>query len=155
MEDKNILDNSPVLYNLLFSASHYPNIIFPLLSGILVDKIGYAKSTILATICFALGQVLFYFGAVLGNFKIVFISKMLLGVGHESFSVSNNVTIMSWFSQDQLSFALVLIISFGKFGTLTNSWITPDFAENYGYKKALLLGILFISVGVILTFVMK
>ena len=66
---------------MLYSLYSFPNVIIPLIGGILIDKIGARIVLILvATICL-IGQAVFGLGGFINFFSIMLVGRVIFGVG--------------------------------------------------------------------------
>ena len=70
-------------YNLLFSVYSMPNIILPILGGLLIDKISAEICLILFIFLEAMGQFLFALGSSLLNYTVIIIGRVIFGFGGE------------------------------------------------------------------------
>jgi len=120
--DKNI-----GLLNAIYSL---PNIIMVLIGGIIIDRIGVKKGTLLfGALCFA-GAVI---TALSGTLAIMAFGRLVFGVGAESLIVSVTCAIAKWFKGKELSFAFginLTIARLGSFAALNSpTWAKPAFAN--------------------------
>ena len=120
--DKNI-----GLLNAIYSL---PNIIMVLIGGIIIDRIGVKKGTLLfGALCFA-GAVI---TASSGTLAIMAFGRLVFGVGAESLIVSVTCAIAKWFKGKELSFAFginLTIARLGSFAALNSpTWAKPAFAN--------------------------
>lgn len=130
--DKNI-----GLLNAIYSV---PNIFMVLIGGIIIDRIGVKKGTLLfGTICF-IGAAVTAFG---GNLTMMATGRLIFGIGAESLIVAVTCAIARWFKGKELSFAFgvnLTIARLGSFAALNSpTWAKPAF-ENWQWP-------LFITVG--------
>lgn len=71
-------------YGFLYSMYSLPNLVLPLFSGMLFDRLG-TRPVMLA--CFSLimlGQFTMMMGGFLMNFKLLLLGRFMLGVGYEN-----------------------------------------------------------------------
>ena len=74
---------SNLQYNLLFSVYSMPNIILPILGGLLIDKINAELCLILFISLEVIGQFLFAVGSNLLNYSLIIIGRVFYGLGGE------------------------------------------------------------------------
>ncbi len=130
--DKNI-----GLLNAIYSV---PNIFMVLIGGIIIDRIGVKKATLLfGSICFLGAAVT----AVTGDLFTMATGRLIFGIGAESLIVAVTCAIARWFKGKELSFAFganLTIARLGSFAALNSpTWAKPAF-ENWQWP-------LFITVG--------
>lgn len=103
----------------------FPNIIMVLIGGIIVDRIGTRKATLLFTaICLA-GSIV---TAVSPSFPVMAFGRLLFGLGAESMIVAITVVIGQWFVGRQLGFAFGLNLSVARAGSY-GADMSPTFAR--------------------------
>ena len=77
-------------YSLLLFMYSWPNVIFCLIGGVIVDRVlGQRVSLILVTALSLLGQFLMALGAFLGHFWLMLVGRILIGIGSEMNNVIN------------------------------------------------------------------
>jgi MFS family permease len=95
-------------FNLLYSLYAFPNVIIPLLGGILIDKIG-ARIVLIITASFCvIGQLVFGFGGLSNSFSIMLMGRIVFGIGGEVLHASQNTIISNWFKASELSVLIVI-----------------------------------------------
>ena len=115
------------LLNAIYS---FPNILMVLLGGIVIDRIGTRKATLLfGVLCFA-GAAL---TAVSGTLAVMAAGRLVFGLGAESLIVAVTTAIAKWFRGKELSFAFgvnLTIARLGSFAALNApSWAAPAYAH--------------------------
>ena len=105
-----------------------PNILMVALGGVLIDRIGTRRSTLIfAAICF-LGAVI---TAATNMFLVMALGRLIFGLGAESLIVAVTTALAKWFRGKELSFAFGLnltIARLGSFAALNSpSWAKPAF----------------------------
>jgi len=146
--DKNI-----GLLNAIYSL---PNIIMVLIGGIIIDRIGVKKGTLLfGALCFA-GAVI---TASSGTLAVMAFGRLVFGVGAESLIVSVTCAIAKWFKGKELSFAFginLTIARLGSFAALNSpTWAKPAF-ENWQWPLFITVAFgLFCIVGGVLYWIME
>ena len=113
------------LLNAIYS---FPNIVMVLLGGIVIDRIGTRRATLLfGVLCFA-GAVL---TALSGTLAMMAAGRLVFGLGAESLIVAITTAIAKWFRGKELSFAFgvnLTIARLGSFAALNSpSWAAPAY----------------------------
>ena len=96
-----------IKYNQLYSFASYPNIILPLIGGILADKFGLYKIMISFSLFIIVGQGIFAFSGFMGNknddddlpFIISIIGRTVYGFGGEILGVCQFTIVSKWFKE--------------------------------------------------------
>jgi len=92
----------------------FPNIIMVLVGGIIIDRIGVKKGTLLfGALCF-IGAVV---TAATDRFVVMAAGRLIFGIGAESLIVSVTVGIARWFKGRELSFAFGVNLTIARLGT--------------------------------------
>jgi MFS family permease len=118
-----------------------PNIVLLLVGGILVDRFGAARITVLtAAVCLA--------GATLTAFSPGFASmaagRLLFGIGAETLLMGTFVAVVQYFSGLSLAFATGLLIAIGRLGSYSADMSPTLFAGAYrqGWRPPLIIAAL-------------
>jgi MFS family permease len=111
--------------------------------GLLVDRLGTARSALLFAAIGALGTLgIAVFPALLpGNPALAMAAgRFLLGVGSELFIVAATTVVGRWFKAKEISFALAIQLLVGRFGSFAADK-SPGFAQELftGWQPPLLL----------------
>ncbi|MCL7962903.1 MAG: MFS transporter [marine benthic group bacterium] len=118
----------------------FPNIIMVLIGGIIIDRIGVKKATLLfGMLCFIGAAIT----AATGEFLVMAAGRLVFGLGAESLIVSVTVGIARWFRGRELSFAFGVNLTIARLGSFlalnSPTWAKPAY-ENWQWP-------LFITVG--------
>jgi MFS family permease len=141
---------------LLQAIYSFPNIVMVLIGGIVIDRIGTKKSTLLfGVICFA-GAVV---TALTPNLYLMATGRLIFGLGAESLIVGVTTAIARWFKGKELSFAFginLTIARLGSFAALNSpTWASWSYAR---WQWPLLISVAFGTfcvVGAILYWVLE
>jgi MFS family permease len=124
-------DSQIGLLNAIYS---FPNIIMVLIGGIVIDRIGVKKATLLFGILCLAGAAI---TSSTGVLALMATGRLVFGIGAESLIVSVTTAIAKWFKGKELSFAFgvnLTIARLGSFAALNSptwakfaftSWQTP------------------------------
>jgi MFS family permease len=115
---------------LLQAIYSFPNIVMVLIGGIVIDRIGTKKSTLLfGAICFV-GAVV---TALTPNLYVMAAGRLIFGLGAESLIVGVTTAIARWFKGKELSFAFginLTIARLGSFAALNSpSWASSSYSS--------------------------
>jgi MFS family permease len=118
----------------------FPNIVMVLIGGVIVDRLGTRKATLVFTgICFA-GAAL---TAAAPSFPLMAAGRLVFGLGAESMIVAVTAALGQWFKGRQLGFAFGLNLSLARAGSyaadLSPSWARTVYAS--GWQGPLLLAL--------------
>ncbi|UCC71989.1 MAG: MFS transporter [Gemmatimonadota bacterium] len=109
----------------------FPNIIMVLIGGIIIDKIGVKKATLLFGVLCFLGAAI---TAATGEFWTMAAGRLVFGIGAESLIVSVTTAIAKWFKGKELSFAFGVNLTIARLGSFialnSPTWARPAF-ENW------------------------
>lgn len=81
----------------MYSLYSFPNIVIPLLGGILIDKKGPRMVMVLTAFICVIGQTVFAVGGFKNIFSVMLIGRAIFGVGGEVLHASQNTLISKWF----------------------------------------------------------
>jgi len=100
--------------------------------GLLLDKIGLMRSTLLFALLVFLGSSLVAAASqIFHSFPLMIAGRALYGIGSESCFVAQNAIIASWFAGRESGLAMGLGVAAGRIGTFlafsVNSWIVNLF----------------------------
>ena len=116
-----------------------PNIIMVLIGGIIIDRLGTRKSTLLFSLLCMSGA---FITSSSSQFTIMVIGRLIFGLGAESLIVAITTVIANWFKGKELSFAFGLNLTVARLGSFA-ALNSPTWARAY-YESW--QGPLFISV---------
>jgi MFS family permease len=130
----------------------FPNIIMVLIGGIIVDRFGTSRSTLLFTIICAIGAAM---TAMSPRFPVMAAGRLIFGLGAESMIVAITVAIGQWFVGKQLGFAFGVNLSIARAGSYSADMSTTWFKALYdrGWQPPLWLAAFFAATAVAAAFV--
>ncbi|HPG41181.1 MAG TPA: MFS transporter [bacterium] len=109
----NFSDSNIGLLNAIYSI---PNIFMVLIGGIIIDRIGTRKASLLFTFLCMTGAIL---TAAKGNLAWMAAGRLIFGLGAESLIVAITTVIAKWFKGKELSFAFGLNLTIARIGSFT------------------------------------
>ncbi len=129
---------------LLYGVYSWPNVVMVLFGGLLSDRIGVRRASLLYSALIVLGTTLsaaspsWFAGQ--GSGRLVFfgmvVGRTLLGLGAESLAVCQNAMILRWFRGKQLSLAFALTLTMARLGSLLSFSSEAWIAERFGGVRA-------------------
>jgi MFS family permease len=121
-------DSNIGLLNAIYS---FPNIVMVLIGGVIIDRIGVKKATLLFGVLCFIGAVV---TAVSGSLAVMATGRLIFGLGAESLIVSVTTAIAKWFKGKELSFAFGVNLTIARLGSFlalnSPTWARPAF-ENW------------------------
>jgi MFS family permease len=105
----------------------FPNIVMVLIGGIVVDRVGTRKATVLFAAVCVLGTVL---TALSPAFPVMAVGRLLFGLGAESMIVAITVVLGQWFVGRQLGFAFGVNLSIARAGSYAAD-VSPIWARPF------------------------
>lgn len=119
----------------LYSAYSLAAIFIVFFGGMLVDRLGLRKASLLFSFLVALGAVIV---ALAPNKTMLFVGRFIFGAGSESLVVAEMAFIARWFKGKELALAYGLSLTVSRLGTLF-SFNTEELISTYfgNYRYAL------------------
>lgn len=138
LEEKFQMDSTH--FSLLYTVYSIPNMILPLLGGILLDTIGVRLGLIFFCAVLTLGQFVFMLGGFATSYDEMIAGRVIFGMGGESMQVAQSAVISLWFKGKELAFALGLNLSVARLGSVINGVVVPSVYDQAGLGTALMVG---------------
>ena len=128
-QQRGFSDSQVGLLNAIYSL---PNIVLILVGGVLVDRFGAARMTLVtAAICLA-GAALTAFSP---NFTGMATGRLLFGIGAETFSIATLAAIADYFGGRSLALAMGLALAIGRLGSysadMSPTWFASAYAQSW------------------------
>ena len=89
--------NFEILFSLLYTVYSVPNIILPFFGGYFVDRFGVRICLLWFVFLILLGQSFFTLGLCTKSWSVMFLGRILYGLGGESLGVANGALLSEWF----------------------------------------------------------
>ncbi|MFN8006364.1 MAG: MFS transporter [Terriglobia bacterium] len=118
----------------LYSAYSFAAILTLLMGGILIDRIGTRKSSLLFSIFVTLGAAMV---AVAPNIQTAYVGRFLFGAGSESLITAQNAIMTRWFKRKELAFAFGACLTICRLGTLFSFNTEALIADRFSPSAAL------------------
>ena len=97
---------SSTIYSLLYSFYSLPNIIVPMIAGMMLRKIGNGKGLVVCSIFVVFGQFIGAVGGYKRHFWLICIGRAIFGIGSETLYVLKQVYTSLWFYDQEISLAM-------------------------------------------------
>lgn len=111
------------------------------LGGLLIDRIGTRRASLLFSSLIVLGA---FFVAVAGNIYTIYIGRVIFGIGSESLVVCQSAILARWFKGKELALAFGISLTLSRLGTILSFNIEASIAEKFGnFRYALWAAFLF------------
>ncbi|KAI8608055.1 major facilitator superfamily domain-containing protein [Chytriomyces sp. MP71] len=112
--------------NALYLSTSLPNLIFPVLSGILIDRFGCGRVLLTFSGILLLGQTLFALGLAQRQTPLLLAGRFLLGLGGETVDVSVARVLTDWFmASDSVGIAMGLNFMAARIYSALNDNVSP------------------------------
>lgn len=128
-------------FSLLYTVYSVPNVILPFFGGYFVDKWGSRLCLIIFASFITAGQAITAFGLSLKSWPIMFVGRVVFGIGGESMGVGNSAILSVWFKGKELAFAFGLNLSVARLGSVFNNLISPVLADSIDIQFAMWFGV--------------
>eukprot|EP01094_Clydonella_sp_ATCC50884_P023822 TRINITY_DN5804_c0_g1_i3.p1 TRINITY_DN5804_c0_g1~~TRINITY_DN5804_c0_g1_i3.p1 ORF type:complete len:325 (+),score=80.27 TRINITY_DN5804_c0_g1_i3:114-1088(+) len=127
-------------YSLLYSIYALPNIVLPLIGGMLIDRyLGPKFGGILFAGIVVIGQTIFSIGTLFpqsGGYYVSLFGRFVFGLGGENLAVTQSTYCAKWFAGKELATAFSITLSFARFGSAINFIVIPSVVEWAGISFA-------------------
>jgi len=124
-----------------YSAYSIAAIFSVFLGGLLVDRIGTRKASLLFSSLIVFGA---FIVAVAGNIYTIYIGRVIFGIGSESLVVCQSAILARWFKGKELALAFGISLTLSRLGTILSFNIEASIAEKFGsFRSALWAAFLF------------
>jgi len=122
------------LYSFLFAAAFISRILF----GVLADRIGAARTQLIASACQALMLIAFAFVTSLPG---LYIAALLFGIGFAGIMPCYALLIREWFRDSEVGWRVAVLYLFASIGMALGGWLGGYVFDNSGgYAIAFLMG---------------
>jgi len=125
-----------------------PNIVLTLIGGVLVDRFGAARMTVITSIICLAGALLTAYGP---DFYSMAAGRLLFGIGGETFNIATLAAITDYFFAGNLAFAMALTLSISRLGSYSADMSTSWFAGAYarGWQPPLEIAVIVAATSVV------
>ncbi len=130
----------------LYSAYSLSAILTLLFGGILIDKIGTRKSSLLFSGVVTMGAALVAFAP---NIQVAYAGRFLFGAGSESLITAQNAILARWFKGKELALAFGATLTICRLGTLFSFNSEALIAERFSPEMALWAAVLFCALSLL------
>lgn len=134
-QQRGFSDTQVGLLNAIYSL---PNIVLILVGGVLVDRFGAARMTLITAGLCLVGALLTAFSP---NFAGMAAGRLLYGIGAETFNIATLAALAQYFAAGHIGFVMGLTLAIGRLGSysadMSPSWFTGAYAA--GWQPPLLI----------------
>jgi MFS family permease len=124
-----------------------PNILMVLIGGIIIDRIGTRRSTVLFALICMIGALI---TVASGDFYVMATGRLVFGLGSESLIVAVTTALARWFRGKELSFAFGLNLTLARAGSFAADWSPTWFTSAFEtWRAPLLIALVFAFVSFI------
>mmetsp|Transcript_18356 Transcript_18356/g.25223 ORF Transcript_18356/g.25223 Transcript_18356/m.25223 type:complete len:128 (-) Transcript_18356:379-762(-) len=88
-------------------------------------------------------KTIFSFGISIKSWPVMFVGRLIFGLGGECFGVANSALLTDWFKGRELAFAFGINLSISKLGSVINNILSPALAQKFGIEFAVWFGTIF------------
>ena len=132
----------------LYSAYSLAAIFIVFFGGMLTDRLGPRKATLLFSALVTLGAVIV---AMAQNTWMLFLGRFIFGAGSESLVVAQSAIIARWFKGKELALAFGISLTISRLGTLFSFNIEQLIASYFGSYRVALWAAAMLCAGSLLT----
>lgn len=125
-------------YSLLYSVYSIPNMVLPFFGGYFVDKFGTCVCMLIFCSLITIGQILFSLGASLKMWSLMFLGRLIFGLGGENLNVAQSSLLAQWFQGKELALAFGINLSIARIGSVINNFVSPAVAKAFRSTPAAL-----------------
>ncbi|UCE20629.1 MAG: MFS transporter [Gemmatimonadota bacterium] len=119
-------------------------ILLVLIGGILIDRLGTRKASLIFSLLVFVGQVVVWLGS---SVPLFFLGRFIFGAGSEPLIVAQSAILARWFKGKELALAFGISLTVSRLGTLFTFNTGELIASHFGnYRYALFAGVLFCAV---------
>jgi MFS family permease len=125
----------------------FPNIFTVVIGGIIIDRIGVRRATLIFGILCFVGSII---NVLTGTLWVMALGRLIFGMGAESLIVAVTTALAKWFKGKELSFAFGLNLTFARIGSFL-ALNSPTWARNayINWRYPFLIGVGFCSLCVV------
>ncbi|KAJ1612209.1 putative transporter with signal peptide [Cryptosporidium canis] len=134
-------------YNTLCSLVSVPNLIFPLLAGVLIDTVSLYYLSMVLISFLVIGQFVLTIGFGAKSLTTMLIGRCIFGLGSESSLIAFNSLLIRYFPDWEVALALSICLAIGRIGSVLSDMVSPIIATLFPVYWTFLLGLLLLVVG--------
>ncbi|TPX49986.1 hypothetical protein SeLEV6574_g01143 [Synchytrium endobioticum] len=127
--------------NFMYAIYSIPNIILPFIAGAAMDRVGTDVSFVFLTLVVTIGQLFFTMGVGTRSLMVMYLGRLLLGIGGESAGVAQSRITTDWFGDKYLGFALGVNVAIARAASVLNDVLSPWIAIHVSVPFSALVGL--------------
>ncbi|GMI25875.1 hypothetical protein TrCOL_g9370 [Triparma columacea] len=127
--------DTDIYYNYFYTVYSWTNMLMSLCAGLMVDRLGKEKSMYIFVSCCLFGSAIYAIGTLLtdlsgqSRYIIMFIGRFIFGLGGGPITIVQNAFTAFYFSGHEIAMAFGITLTFSRFGSTINYYITPSIYE--------------------------
>lgn len=141
-------------FSMFYSTYSIPNIILPLLGGVLILKLGNRLTYMICALCIMIGQMVFTIGVAKVNPTLALIGRAIFGLGGETINTTQSTILIHWFPVSQISLVFGVSLSFARLSSVLNDILSPKIATSSDISTSLWVGFTFCAFSFITTLIL-
>jgi MFS family permease len=118
----------------MYSAYSFAAIAAVLVGGVLIDRIGTRRASLLFSAILTLGACIVAFAPSIGW---IYVGRLLFGMGSEPLIVAQSAILARWFRGKELALSFGIALTVSRLGTLFTFNSEALIAERFGWRSAL------------------
>jgi len=123
-----------------FTFYHIAAVVFVLFGGVLIDKLGTRRSSLIFSILVLLGAVLVWTAR---SIPLFFAGRFLFGAGAEPLIVAQSAILARWFKNKELALSFGIALTVSRLGSLFAFNTGQLFADHFGsFRYALFVAVI-------------
>jgi MFS family permease len=127
-------------YSMMYSVYSLPNIVLPIVGGLLIFRFGNRIIYIYAALCIMIGQFIFVIGITKKDVFWTLFGRVIFGLGGETINTTQSTILIAWFPLNQVTFAFGISLSFFRFCSCLNDYLSPKIATSTDLTTSLWIG---------------
>ena len=143
-------------YALLYSIYSWPNVVFTVVGGILVDQfLGARLGLLLFMVVSTIGQLVMALGGFFNTFWLMVVGRFVIGLGGELALITTNAFAAVWFKGKEITFVFALLGTCAGLGGVCGIYLNEVLYDYFKFvsDKHIQLGItLSVSFGMMVLF---
>ncbi|KAH8741142.1 hypothetical protein FG386_001269 [Cryptosporidium ryanae] len=134
-------------YNTLCSLVSVPNLIFPLLAGVLIDTVSLYYLSMILISFLIVGQFIITMGFGMKSLVMMLVGRCVFGFGSESSLIAFNSLLIRYFPEWEVALALSICLAIGRIGSVLSDMVSPIIATLFPVYWTFLFGLVLLIVG--------
>jgi hypothetical protein len=121
-------------FSLIYSLYAFPNLVLPLIGGMMADQFGNNKVMLLFSTFVLAGSIIETVACSMQRMDLFLFGRFIFGCGAETLNVCGSIIITRWFNGQELALAMAINLSVSKLATVISDWVSPQINAAYGIE---------------------